>query len=91
MNFDSGVEDAEAEPVEVIVDGRQVVHVEQHRRRRAVVPGVHLLPPAEANEPYRSRSPPTINWQGGLGLGRRLGAREPDDDAETVAMEIFFP
>lgn len=33
--FDSGVEDAKAEPVEVVVYGRQVVHVEHHRRAAA--------------------------------------------------------
>jgi hypothetical protein len=31
--FDSRVEDAEAEPVEVVVEGGDVVDVEVHRRR----------------------------------------------------------
>lgn len=63
--FDSGVEDAEAEPVEVIVDGRQVVHVEQHRRRRAVVPGVHLLPPAKPTRPTDlAARPPSTGREG---------------------------
>lgn len=33
--FDSGVENTEAEPVEVVVHGRQVVHVEHHGRPSA--------------------------------------------------------
>uniref|UniRef100_A0A0A9DBR2 Uncharacterized protein n=1 Tax=Arundo donax TaxID=35708 RepID=A0A0A9DBR2_ARUDO len=38
MHFDSGVEDAEAEPVEVVVEGGDIVDVEVHlRRRRPVV------------------------------------------------------
>ena len=49
--FDSGVEDAEAEPVEVIVRGREVVHVEQHRRRGSAVPAAHPLPSLEISRP----------------------------------------
>lgn len=43
MNFDSGVEDAEAEPVEVVVDGGEVVDVEEDvgRAGPAIAP---LLP-----------------------------------------------
>ena len=34
LTFDGGVEDPEPAPVEVVVDRRQVVHVERHRVRR---------------------------------------------------------
>ena len=64
--FDSGVEDAEAEPVEVIVRGREVVHVEQHRRRGSAVPAAHPLPSLEISRPAHHE------WAGErLGLGRR--------------------
>ena len=51
MNFDPGVEDAEAEPVEVVVYGRQVVHVEDHRRAAAAVLCRHVNP-AGAADPF---------------------------------------
>ena len=55
--FDSGVEDAEAEPVEVIVGGREVVHVEQHRRGGSAVPGAHL-PPLPSRPTNEGHEPP---------------------------------
>jgi hypothetical protein len=34
LTFDGGMEDAEPAPVEIVVDRREVVHVEHHRVRR---------------------------------------------------------
>jgi hypothetical protein len=55
--FDSRVENTEAEPLEVVVNGRQVVHVEHHGRPSAgAVRRFHArLAVGEANWRYRSR------------------------------------
>lgn len=55
--FDSGVENTEAEPVEVVVHGRKVVHVEHHGRPYAgAVLRFHARRAAgEAEWRYRSR------------------------------------
>lgn len=63
------MEDAEAEPVEVIVGGREVVHVEQHGRRGGAVPAAHLPPsPPDERSPRASLEisrPAHHEWAGG--------------------------
>jgi len=63
--FDSGVEDAESEPVEVVVHGRQVVHVEHHRRPGAVLPP---YPPRVPEKPGGATDPAALASRSVRGL-----------------------